>query len=257
LTPDSNTQRLGFIAGQGRLAAIAARHLRAGGHTVMAVGFDRETAAAVAGAVDSFHLLRFGQLGKLISAFQNSGVRSVLMLGKIHKTIMYRKIRPDRRALRLWKKIRDRRDDTILKILVAELQTEGITVEKIDRFLGHLLAPAGKISSRAPDRRETVAVRDRAPVAIEAIEGTDQAILRGGTLAGPGTVVVKVSKPQQDFRFDVPVVGLETVRSLAAAKASAMAFEAGKTLFVEREEALPLLRRHRIAVYGYRNSDFV
>ena len=99
-------------------------------------------------------------------------------------------------------------------------------------------------------------VKNRAPVAAEAIEGTDRTILRAGELAGKGTVVVKVAKPQQDFRFDVPVVGLETVRSMVAAGASALAVEAGRTLFVQRDDALALMRRHRIAFWGCRSTDF-
>lgn len=269
--------RIGLVAGRGELSAIAARHLREQGSEIVAVGFDFETAAAIDTLSDHFAHLRLGQLGKLISFFQDHRVDTVLMVGKIQKVNIYRDVRPDGRALRIWRKLLDRRDDTILRAFVDELKKDGIKVGRADRLLHHLLAPAGKISRRAPDRREradiafgwkiakgigrldlgqTVVVKNLAPVAAEAIEGTDRTILRGGELAGQGTVVVKVAKPQQDFRFDVPVVGLDTVRTLVAAGASALAVEAGKTLFVQREDALPLLRENRIALWGSRGSDF-
>lgn len=277
MTPPGSPKRIGLIAGQGELTAIAACHLREEGSEVYAVGFDRETKETLSGATDRYQMLRLGQLGKLISFFKDHRVTDLLMVGKIHKTRMYRNLRPDLRALRLWKSILDRRDDTILRALVDELEVEGITVGRIDRYLRHLLVPSGTLSRRGPDRREradaafgwkiakgigrldlgqTAVVKNRAPVAVEAIEGTDRTILRAGELSGPGMVVVKVAKPQQDFRFDVPVVGIETVKSLVAARASALAVEAGKTIFVQREESLALLRKHKIAFWGCRQSDF-
>ncbi len=267
---------VGLIAGQGVLVTEAARHLRGQGRRVVAVGFEQATAGALEEEVDRCEILKLGQLGRLIGFFREEGARTALMIGKVHKVNIYRDIRPDGRALKIWKKLLDRRDDTILIALVEELEKDGITVGRIDAHLPHLLAPEGKISRRGPDRREredaalgwtlakgigeldlgqTVVVKDRAPVAVEAIEGTDQTILRGGELAGPGTVVVKVAKPRQDYRFDVPTVGLETARSLVAAGASALAVEAGKTLFVQREEALALMAKNRIAFWGLRADD--
>lgn len=269
--------RVGLIAGQGELVAVAARHLRTQGAEVCAVGFDQTTTATVSPEVDTYRALKLGSLNKLIDFFHRHQVDTVLMIGKIHKVRMFRDVRPDTRAIRLWATLRDRRDDSILLALVNELAEEGITVGRIDRYLRHLLAPREKISRRGPDVREqadaalgwkiakgigrldlgqTVVVKNRAPVAAEAIEGTDKTILRAGELAGKGTVVVKVAKPQQDYRFDVPVVGLETVKAMVASGASALAVEAGRTLFVQREEALLLIRRHKIAFWGCRGNDF-
>jgi hypothetical protein len=269
--------RVGLIAGQGELVAAAARHLRSQGAAVYAVGFDRTTADTISPEVDTYRALKLGSLNRLIDFFHRHQVETVLMIGKIHKVRMFRDLRPDTRAIKLWARLRDRRDDSILLALVNELAAEGISVGRIDRYLRHLLAPREKISRRGPDVREqadaalgwkiakgigrldlgqTVVVKNRAPVAAEAIEGTDKTILRAGELAGKGTVVVKVAKPQQDYRFDVPVVGLETVKAMVASGASALAVEAGRTLFVQREEALPLIRRHRIAFWGCRSSDF-
>jgi DUF1009 family protein len=255
---------------------IAAGALRAAGHRVVAVGFDDETRAAVAPAVDAYHDLRLGQVEKLIRAFRDAGVASALMLGKVHKARTFTDFRPDLRAMKLWMSLPDRRDDTILHAVVDELARDGVLVEEAGRWLGALFARPGALSRRAPDEREradiafgfrlareigrldvgqTVAVKNLAPVAIEALEGTDLTIRRAGEIAGPGVVVVKTAKPAQDFRFDVPVVGLETARSLIAARASVLAVEAGRTLFVQQEQTLALLDANQVALWGCTEAD--
>jgi hypothetical protein len=267
---------VGIIAGRGELPAIAARRLRGAGLRVVAVGFDDETRAALEAEVDAYHDLRLGQVEKLIRAFREGGVASTLLLGKVHKARTFSDFRPDLRAARIWMSLPDRRDDTILRAVVDELAREGVVVEEAGRWLGALFAPPGRLSRREPDKSEradiafgfrlareigrldigqTVVVRHLAPVAIEAIEGTDLTIRRGGEVAGPGTVVVKTAKPGQDLRFDVPVVGVETARSIVAARAAVLAIEAGKTLFIQREEALALLDAQRVALWGCSEAD--
>jgi DUF1009 family protein len=267
---------VGLIAGRGELPALAARELRSQGRRVVAVGFDEETRAALESQVDAYHDLRLGQVEKLIRAFREEGVASALLLGKVHKARTFSDFRPDLRAARIWMSLPDRRDDTILRAVVDALAREGVVVEAAGRWLGALFAPAGRLSRRAPDKDEladvvfgfrlareigrldvgqTVVVRHLAPVAIEALEGTDLTIRRGGEVAGPGTVVVKTAKPAQDFRFDVPVVGVETARSVVAARAAVLAIEAGRTLFVQREETLALLDAHRVALWGCSEAD--
>lgn len=269
-------ETVGLIAGRGELPAIAARTLRGEGRRVVAVGFDEETRAALSGVVDVYHGLHLGQVEKLIRAFKDAGVASALLLGKVHKARTFSDFRPDLRAARIWMGLPDRRDDTILRAVVDELSREGVVVEAAGRWLGALFAAPGQLSRRGPDKGEradiafgyrlareigrldvgqTVVVKHLAPVAIEALEGTDQTIRRGGEVAGPGTVVVKTAKPHQDFRFDVPVVGLETARSAVAARAAVLALEAGRTLFVQREETLALLDEHRVALWGCSEAD--
>jgi hypothetical protein len=267
---------VGLIAGRGELPLLAARTLKQEGRRVVAVGFDEETRELLAGVVDAYHGLHLGQVEKLIRALREAGVASALLLGKIHKARAFSDLRPDLRAMKIWMSLPDRRDDSIMRAVVAELAREGVVVEEAGRWLGSLFAPPGKLSRREPDKREladiafgfrlareigrldvgqTVVVKDLAPVAIEALEGTDLAIRRGGEVAGPGTVVVKTAKPEQDMRFDVPTVGIETARSVVAARASALAIEAGRTLFVQREETLALLDAHRVALWGCREGD--
>jgi len=267
---------VGLIAGRGDLPVIAARALRADGHRVVAAGFDEETRAVLAGEVDVYHDLRLGQVEKLIRAFRDAGVASALLLGKIHKARTFSDFRPDLRAARIWMSLPDRRDDTILRAVVDELAREGVVVEEAGRWLGALFAAPGKLSRREPDKGEradiafgfrlareigrldigqTVVVRHLAPVAVEALEGTDLTIRRGGEIGGPGAVVVKTAKPSQDFRFDVPVVGLETARSVVAAQAAVLAIEAGRTMFVQREETVALLDANRVALWGCSEAD--
>ena len=275
--PEAGSPRVvGLIAGRGELPVIAVRTLRAEGHRVVAVGFDEETRAALAAEVDTYHDLRLGQVEKLIRAFKEAGVASALLLGKVHKARAFSDFRPDLRAARIWMSLSDRRDDTILRAVVDELAREGIVVEEAGRWLGSLFAAPGKLSRREPDKAEradiafgfrlareigrldigqTVVVKQLAPVAVEALEGTDLTIRRGGEVAGPGVVVVKTAKPDQDFRFDVPVVGIETARSVVAAKAAVLAIEAGRTLFVQRDETVALLDANRVALWGCTDAD--
>lgn len=275
--PEPGSARVvGLIAGRGELPVIAARTLRSEGQRVVAVGFDDETRAALASEVDVYHDLRLGQVEKLIRAFRDAGVASALLLGKVHKARAFSDFRPDLRAARIWMSLPDRRDDTILRAVVDELAREGVVVEEAGRWLGRLFAAPGKLSRREPDKGEradigfgfrlareigrldigqTVVVKRLAPVAVEALEGTDLTIRRGGEIAGPGTVVVKTAKPNQDFRFDVPVVGLETARSVVAAQAAVLAIEAGRTLFVQRDETMALLDANHVALWGCSEAD--
>jgi DUF1009 family protein len=267
---------VGLIAGRGELPVLAARELRRAGRRVVAVGFDDETRAALAADCDAYHDLRLGQVERLVRAFRDAGVASALLLGKVHKARTFSDFKPDLRAVRIWMSLPDRRDDTILRAVVDELAREGVVVEEAGSLLGGLFAPAGRLSRRAPTREEladvafgfrlareigrvdvgqTVVVKQLAPVAVEALEGTDLAIRRGGEVAGPGTVVVKTAKPGQDMRFDVPVIGADTARSVVAARAAVLAVEAGRTLFIQREETVRLLDEHGVALWGCREGD--
>lgn len=250
---------IGLIAGGGQFPLLFAEGAKAAGYQVVAVGFDGETDPALAAHVAAFHLLKLGQLGKLIRVFQKAGIRRVAMAGSINKTRLYTRIRPDWRAFRLLTSLRNKKDDHILRSFAAELEKEGIRVEPSTLFLPGLLAPEGVLTRRHLNAREQrdvafgwemakavghldigqcLVVKDQAVLAVEGMDGTDETILRGGRLCREGAVVIKVSKPIQDLRFDVPAVGLQTIQTMRSVKARVLVVEAGKTLLFDRDKVV-------------------
>lgn len=261
---------LGLIAGRGRFPLEVARAAHARGERVVGVGFHGETDAAL--DCTRVHL---GELGRLIEVLRTAGVRRAVLAGKVPKVRLYgdlESLRPDARALALLARLEDRSDDAILAAIADELAAEGIELQEQSRAAPELFAPAGPLGTRRPgdlveadiafawpiakalgsvDVGQTVVVRDRAVLAVEAIEGTDAAIARGAALApGGGCVVVKVAKPDQDPRFDMPAIGLDTLAVLAEVKAAALAFEASKTAVLDREALAREADACGIAVVG-------
>ena len=265
------SENIGLIAGKGQFPLLFAQAARRQGVEIVAVAHRGETDPALASLVQEFHWVYVGQLGKIIRIFKAAGVKRIVMAGGISRGRLFREFRPDLRALKVVRQAGAGKDDRLLRAVAAELESEGLTVAPSTLFLDDLLAPAGQISRRAPSPEEMqdvefgvqvakevgrldigqcVVVRRQVVVALEAIEGTDETIRRGGALAGPGAVVVKVSKPEQDLRFDVPAVGLDTIAAMQEVKAAALAVEAGKTLIFERPEMLQAAARAKIAVWG-------
>lgn len=264
-------QKIGIIAGGGRFPLLLADAARKAGYSVVAVAHQGETIPELADRVDSLYWIRLGQLGKIIKHFKNEGVRETVLLGSITKTSIFRDVRPDLKALGLWNKIKSRQDDSILRAFADALEQEGITVVASTRFLAEHLLPKGLLTRKPPtpeqfkdiefgwrmaraigalDIGQCVVIRNRTVLAVEAIEGTDAAIRRGGTLGKEKTVVVKVRKPQQDFRFDLPAIGPATIESLAAVKASVLAVEAGQSLLIDPEETIKLADSNGIVLVG-------
>ncbi|MGC2434519.1 MAG: UDP-2,3-diacylglucosamine diphosphatase LpxI [Desulfobaccales bacterium] len=262
---------IGLIAGKGQFPLLFAQAARARGASIIAAAHRGETNPALAELVQEFHWVYVGQLGKIIHIFKDAGVQRAVMAGGISRGRLFRDFRPDLRALSVVRRAGAGHDDRLLQAVAAELEKEGITIAPSTLFLDQLLAPPGKLSKRAPTREEfldidlgfrlakeigrldigqCVVVRRQVVVALEAIEGTDECIRRAGALAGPGTVVVKVSKPDQDLRFDVPAVGPDTIRSLVDARAAVLAIEAGKTLTFDRPLMLAEAQPARIAIWG-------
>ena len=262
---------IGLIAGKGQFPLLFAQAARARGASIIAAAHRGETDPALAELVQEFHWVYVGQLGKIIRIFKDAGVQRAVMAGGISRGRLFRDFRPDLRALSVVRRAGAGHDDRLLQAVAAELEKEGITIAPSTLFLDQLLAPPGKLSKRAPTREEfldidlgfrlakeigrldigqCVVVRRQVVVALEAIEGTDECIRRAGALAGPGTVVVKVSKPDQDLRFDVPAVGPDTIRSLVDARAAVLAIEAGKTLTFDRPLMLAEAQPARIAIWG-------
>jgi len=221
--------------------------------------------------VDRIHWIKIGQLNKLIRAFKDDDVRQVVMLGGIKKTHVFSTVRPDFRALALATRLALWKDDDILREIAAELEREGITICESTFGLEGILVEEGCLTRRQPSKKEwedirygwevaydigrldigqCVVIKDRVVVAVEAVEGTDGAIKRGGELAKDGAVVVKRCKPQQDLRFDLPAVGPRTIEVMASVKAAVLAVEAGKTVMLDRELLIQQAQAHGIAVVG-------
>jgi len=250
---------IGLIAGNGRFPLYCARAAREGGYEVIAVAIREETSPELEKIVDHIRWFHVGELQGMIDTFLGRGIDRLVMAGKITKTHMFNTLRPDARLMRVFEKTPIRNDDALLKALADEFDSEGIHVCDSTLFLTSLLPEKGPLTRRHPTQEEwldiqygheiakkiagldigqTVVVKNRAILAVEAIEGTDEAILRGGKLGNGGVTVVKVARPDQDMRFDLPVIGVDTIRTLIQAKARCLAFQERKTLLLDRAEVI-------------------
>ncbi|HKO29695.1 MAG TPA: UDP-2,3-diacylglucosamine diphosphatase LpxI [Nitrospiraceae bacterium] len=264
-------ERIGLIAGNGRFPIIFADNARKLGYHVSAVAHEGETEPELASHVDRIHWIKIGQLSKLIKAFKEDRVHQAVMLGGIKKTHVFTTVRPDFRTLAMATRLALWKDDDILREFAKELEREGIAICESTFGLEGILVEEGSLTERVPTEKEwedirygwdvahdigrldigqCVVIKDRVVVAVEAVEGTDGAIKRGGELAKEGAVVVKRSKPQQDLRFDLPAIGPRTIEVMASVKASVLAVEAGRTILLDREIMLDHARAARIAIVG-------
>jgi len=262
-------KKIGLIAGNGNFPVVFARAAKEKGLQVIAVAHEGETMPELAQWVDSIYWVKVGQLGKLIQIFKEQKVSDVLMAGGIKKTRLFGGGMPDLRAIAVLAKMIHKKDDSILRAVARELESEGITVRESTLYLDNIVAAPGVLTRRKPSKEEkldiefgwqmakevgrldigqTVVVKDQAVLAVEAIEGTDEAIRRGAKLCGKGAVVVKICKPGQDLRFDLPAIGVMTIQAMEENKASCLAVEAGKTIMIERETLVREADRAGIAV---------
>jgi DUF1009 family protein len=264
---------IGLIAGAGELPMAIASEARSLGYRVMAVALEPLADESLSSYVDEIKWINVGKLGKILDSLKRYGLNEAVMAGKVSKTLLYKsKITPDLRAVKLLFSLKDRSDDAVLLAITKELEKEGIRIVEITRFSSGLVTPEGVLTEQRPtedefrdiefgwkiaremgrlDIGQTVVVKDRAVMAVEAIEGTDEAIKRGGQLAGRGAVVVKVSKPHQDMRFDVPAVGPDTLGSMREANARVLAVEAGRSIILNRNKMIKEAGRAGITIVGY------
>jgi DUF1009 family protein len=266
---DSNS--IGIIAGGGQFPLLFIEAAQKAGRRVVVVAHKGETDEEVTKAADAVCWVKLGQLGKVISFFKKEGVGETVFLGTITKTQIFRDVLPDLKGISLWNKIDRKQDDAILRAIAEALETEGIKVLESTLYLRHLLFPAGVITKKRPNKKQRqdiefgwqnaraigqldigqcVVIRNCTVLAVEAIEGTDATILRGGALAKEDAVVVKVKKPGQDFRFDLPATGLTTIRSLQKVKGAVLAVEAGQSLLFDRELMVEEANKAGIVVVG-------
>jgi len=264
-------ERIGLIAGNGRFPIIFADNVRRLGFTVSAIAHVGETLPELESHVDRIYWLKVGQFSKALAALKADGIRQAVMLGGIHKTHVFTALRPDLRALAIFSRLKHWKDDAILRAVAGELEREGIQIRESTFGLEGILAEEGNLTPKQPTKKERediqlgwdtlktlgtldigqcVVVKNQVIVAVEAVEGTDETIMRGGTLGGKGVVVVKRTKSHQDLRFDLPAVGPKTVQSMVTVNASVLAVEAGRTVILDREEMLANAQSAGIAIVG-------
>jgi len=270
--PQPGPSPLGLIAGNGRFPFLVAAAGRRAGRRVVAVAIKEETDPALAGEVDEIHWVSLGQLGRCIDALKGGGVREAVMAGQVKHKQIFAGIVPDLKMMALLARLALKNTDSLIGAVADALGREGIALLSSTVLLQDQMATAGAMTGRRPsadelkdveygrevaralagfDIGQTVVVKDRAAVAVEAMEGTDEAIRRAGRIAGAGCTVVKVAKPRQDVRFDVPVVGPGTVAAMGEAQARVLAVQAGATLLLDRAELLAQADRADIAVWGF------
>ncbi|HBT96832.1 MAG TPA: DUF1009 domain-containing protein [Desulfobulbaceae bacterium] len=267
----ADSSRIGVIAGGGQFPLLFIEAAKKAGRGVALVAHTGETAPEAAALADLCCWVKLGQFGKMLDFFRANRVTETVLLGAITKTKMFTNVFPDLRGLALWNEMRVHQDDHILRAVARALAKEGITVKESTMYLKHLLFPAGVLGKKRPsaEQRDDIAfgfakaraigaldigqcviVRDHAVLAVEAIEGTDAAIRRGGELAKEKAVVVKVKKPGQDFRFDLPATGSQTIQTLAAVKGAVLAVEAGQSLIFDRDEMIAQANKAGIVLVG-------
>jgi len=262
---------LGIIAGSGAYPFELARAARVRGvRKIIAAAFTNETGEGLGQEIDAIDWMRVGQLSRLLDFFRKAGVRKAIMAGQIAPKNLF-DLRPDWKALLLLAKLPRRSAESIFGAIADELARSGVELLPATTFLEDCLAAPGVIAGRALTRREeddvsfgfeiarevsrlnigqTVLVRNGTVLAVEAFEGTNEAIKRGGALVRKGAVMIKVSKSNQDMRFDVPVIGMETVRIAAEANVRAIALETGRALLLEKDELISFATRANVSIVG-------
>jgi hypothetical protein len=270
-------RKIGLIAGNGKFPLIFAREARRQGVALVVVAHRGETAPEIERASDDIRWVRVGELGAIIDTFRRAGITEAVMAGGIQRARLWSSFRPDLRGIAFLARMLRRDDDGLLRGVAEELERDGIRVVESTLFLEELIPAAGILTRRSPTAREredmalgfrvvkevgrlgigqSVAVKDLVVLTVEAVEGTDAMIRRAGALVQGGFVVVKASKPEQDLRFDVPAVGMETVRVLGESGGAVLAVEAGKTVLLERDEMLREADAKGIAVVALAGGEF-
>ena len=269
------TTRLGLIAGNGRFPFLILEAARQLGRPVSVVAIQDEAFPELAADVEKsggrLEWIPLGQLGKAITFLKSEGVTEAVMAGQVKHVKIFGDVMPDFTLLSVLMKLKSKNTDALIAAVAEVMQEKGITLLDSTTLIAPMLAPAGVMTARAPNEAEqadiafgygmadaiagldigqTIAVKDKAVVAVEAMEGTDATIRRAGTLAGQGFSVVKVAKPNQDMRFDVPVVGVATIEVMRAAGATALSLDAGKALIFERDAFAAAADAAGIAVVG-------
>lgn len=263
-------EKIGLIAGNRRFPFVFSEAAKRKGYYIVAIAIKGDTSIRLKSLVDKIYWISLGEFRRVFEIFKNEGVKKIIMAGQISPLKIFSKeIEKDEELKKLFGNIKNKKADTIFLAIAEKLRESGFELMDSTTFLEELLPKKGVLTSRTPtfgewddvyfgfdlakeiaylDIGQTVAVMDKAVVAVEALEGTDNLIRRAGMITRGGCVVVKVSKPKQDMRFDIPVVGLNTIKNLIKAGVTCLAIEAGKTLFIDRFESVALANKKRIAI---------
>jgi len=261
--------KFGLIAGNGKFPFMVLEGARRSGAQIAVAAIREETDPEIEQLADRVTWVGIGQLGRMIRFFKDEGVEKAIMAGQVKHVQIFSRAVPDVRMLKVLLKLPRRNTDSLIGAIASELQGEGIELIDSTYFLQDYLPKTGILTQRKPDKREqedveygleiareiarlnlgqTIVIRGRACVAIEAMEGTDETIRRAGVLAHGRLTVVKIAKPDQDMRFDVPVVGVPTIEAMVAAGATCLCVTAGKTLMFDRDEMIRLANEKKIAI---------
>ena len=266
---------IGLIAGKGKFPLIFAQETRRNGRDLVVIALKEEMDEDLSPYAKAVHTISVGKLDSIIQTLKKENVKEAAMAGRLEHTKIFSDIIPDFRTAQLLLKIKDRRADSVLLAVAKELEGEGILLLPSTTFLDDLLPKPGVLTKSKPTESEqknvdfgirmaqglsaldigqTVAVKKRAALAVEAIEGTDECIRRGAALGGEGVIIVKSSKPNQDMRFDVPVVGMNTMNVMIQCKARVLAVEAGKTLMLEKDAIIEAADRAGICILAWEKA---
>jgi hypothetical protein len=270
---DAITSGWGLIAGNGRFPSLVLEGARSQGIEMAVIALKEEASTELENSAKRLHWVSLGELSKAIDLMHKEGVTQAVMAGQVKHNKIFSSIRPDWKLAKLLFSLPRKNTDSLIGAVARVLEDEGIRLVDSTLFLKPLVPEAGVLTKRAPDEREradieygfavarqlsamdigqTVVVSDRACVAVEAMEGTDETIARAARITnGKQLVVVKVSKPGQDMRFDVPVIGLPTIEQMKSARATALALDAGRTLLFDREKLLAHADAAGIAIQAF------
>jgi DUF1009 family protein len=261
--------RIGLIAGNGQFPILFSRAAKAKGYRVFAVAHKNETDLDLDDYVDTIEWIHIGQIKRIIKFFKRNGINQAVLVGGITKTKMFSDVRPDTKAISLIAGMRHTHDDGVLRGFVRVLEKEGIQIKPSTFLMPELLAKAGCWTKRKPSRSDEndielgwklakeigrldigqcVVIRGGSVLAVEAIDGTDATIRRGGRLGQGAAVVVKVCKPHQDTRFDIPAVGTQTIKTMHEAGVKVLGIEAGKAVVFDKKEMITLANEVGITI---------
>ncbi|MBM3252777.1 MAG: LpxI family protein [Candidatus Omnitrophica bacterium] len=262
--------KIGLIAGNGKFPILFAQAAKNKRYKVICIAITEETDKSIAEFVDKIFWIGLGEFSRLFSVFKQEGIKKAIMAGQIKKVHIFDKeLRLDKEAKNLLNSVRDKRDTSLLSTVINRLKMQGIEVINSATFLDEFLPQPGLLTKRHPtedekrdiefgfpiakeiaglDIGQTIVIKDKVVVSVEAVEGTDEAIRRAAVLAGPGLVVIKVARPSQDMRFDIPVIGLTTIRTLVEVGSRVIAVEARKTLLIDRENLIEFANTNDISL---------